>query len=158
MNRRLALLSVLAPLALAGCTKDITYSYFVIELRIDTTSVDEELLNRVAAASLEVTGADLDNVDLGWRQGFENPNAIGTAEWSTSVESGEVKFVFTGYDFNRNAIIRGESPTLMIRSDMTQSTVVTARPTRPQTDAGADASVGDGGTGDGGVVDAAGGG
>jgi hypothetical protein len=141
----------LAPLALAlallpACDKPVTYSYFVIQARLDAT-VDFELINRIeACAVLAQTPVREDQADLRCRRHFVS-NDLGPFEYTTSLTSGAIKFVLIANDFNGVLLARGETPPLDIQAGKTvmAELVATAAPgakpmPQPEPDAGAPAA------------------
>jgi hypothetical protein len=94
----------LAPLALVlallpACDKPVTYSYFLIHAKLDST-VDDALLNRIAACAVEArTSLRTDSAQLACKQHFVT-NDLGTFEYTTSLTSGAIKFVLIANDIN----------------------------------------------------------
>jgi hypothetical protein len=139
MNRALVLLSLLL---LPACSEPVTYSYFVIQTKLDP-SVDFELLNRIqACAVLAQTPVREDSGDLRCRRHFVT-SELGSFEYTTSLTSGAVKFVLIANDFNGQLLARGETapldivPGKTVMAQLVGSAVPGAKPTpEPEPDAG----------------------
>jgi hypothetical protein len=136
----------LAPLALAlallpACDKPVTYSYFVINAKLDAT-VDFELINRIeGCAVLAQTPLREDAADLHCRRHFV-ANDLGPFEYTTSLTSGAIKFVLVANDYNGVLLARGETAPLDIQVGKTvmADLVGTAAPgAKPTPDPGPDA-------------------
>jgi hypothetical protein len=136
----------LAPLALAlallpACDKPVTYSYFLIEAKLDPTTVDFELINRITAcAVLAQTPAREDSADLPCKR-HQVVHNLGTFEYTTTLTSGAIKFVLIANDSNQMLLARGETTPLDIvpGKTVTATVVATALPA-PEPDAGAPAT------------------
>jgi hypothetical protein len=148
----------LAPLALVlallpACDKPVTYSYFLIHAKLDST-VDDALLNRIAACAVEArTSLRTDSAQLACKQHFVT-NDLGTFEYTTSLTSGAIKFVLIANDINGILMATGETPPLDIQVGKTvmADVVGTAAP-GAKPDAGASVTAGTGTMPDGGTAD-----
>ena len=149
MNRlaALALAVALGP----ACGKAVTYSYFVIDVKIDPTSVDDSLLNRIAACAANAqTSLRTDSADLRctrYHVGYD----LGKFEYTTTLTSGAVTFSVVANDFSQTTLARGEVGPLdiVVGGKVTGSILVKAVPGAvPDADLGgaADAGAPDAGT------------
>lgn len=138
---------------LPACEEQVTYSYFVVQARMDR-SVDFALLDRInACAVLAQTPQREDTADLRCRRHMVM-NELGTFEYTTALTSGSIKFVLIANDFNGQLLVRGETPPLdilvgkTVTADLVGSAVPGAKPMpEPEPDAGAPRP-GDAGTSD----------
>jgi len=95
--------------------QEATYSYFVIQVKLDPASVDFDLLNRIqACAVLAQTPVREDSADMRCRRHFV-ANDLGNFEYTTSLTSGAIKFVLIANDFNGQLLVRGETAPLDIQ-------------------------------------------
>lgn len=121
MSRARALVMA-AALAATGCGgSDVTYTYFVIEAKLDPMTVTSSLLGRIGAcAAIAETPSRTDSADLRCQLGFVTHD-LGKFEYTTSLTSGAIKFSVIGNDFHQQTLVRGET-TLDIRPSNTPIT------------------------------------
>jgi len=142
----------LAPLALMlallpACSEQVTYSYFLIQARLDRASVDFALLDRISACAVVAqTPLREDSADMRCRR-HAVMNELGTFEYTTSLTSGAIKFVLIANDLNGQLLARGETPPLdivvgkTVMADLVANAVPGAKPEpEPGPDAGAPAT------------------
>ena len=128
---------------LPACEEQVTYSYFVVQARMDRT-VDFALLDRInACAVLAQTPVREDSADLRCKRHMVM-NELGAFEYTTSLTSGAIKFVLIANDFNGKLLIRGETAPLDIQKGKTVMAELVGRPVpgarpepEPEPDAGA---------------------
>jgi hypothetical protein len=141
----------LAPLLLAlallpACQQQVTYSYFVIHAKLDST-VDFGVLDRIeACAVLAQTPVRQDQADMHCKR-HSVTSDLGTFEYSTSLTSGAIKFELVANDFNGVLLAHGQTPPLdievgkTVKADLIGSLAPSANP--PEPDAGTTASTPD---------------
>lgn len=107
----------LALLTGTACSEETTYSYFTIKLSLDP-ALEPELLARVTACALVVTGSDEDqiNVPCVGNNGKVLPN-LPAADFSTSETSGQLQFILNVIGFenggsrdSQKLLAQGKSP------------------------------------------------
>jgi hypothetical protein len=122
---------VLALGLLPACDKPVTYSYFLIQARLDRATVDFERLNLIeACAVLAQTPVREDSADLHCKRHEVTPE-LGTFEYTTSLTSGSIKFVLLANDFNQQLVARGETEPLEIVAGKTVMGEVVAKAVSP---------------------------
>jgi hypothetical protein len=134
--------ALLALALLAACDQPVTYSYFRVHARFDS-SVDFELINRIeACAVLAQTPKREDSGDLRCRRHFVTSD-LGEFEYTTSLTSGAIKFVLIANDSNGVLMARGETAPLdidvgkTVTAEVVASAAPGAKPTpEPEPDAG----------------------
>jgi hypothetical protein len=144
--RRLVLL-VLGLALLPACDEPVTYSYFVIQTRLDRATVDFSILDRITAcAVLAQTPVREDSADMRCRR-HAVMNELGAFEYTTSLTSGAIKFVLIANDFNGQLLARGETAPLdivrgkTVMAELVATAVPGAKPQpEPEPDAGAPAT------------------
>lgn len=87
----------------AGCN---TYHYFDIQVKFDTTQVDETQAGYLQRCTIDITGAASDSIvvpDNNSKKSycpitdFQTFPVLGTFEFSTFADSGKLTFTFDGY-------------------------------------------------------------
>jgi hypothetical protein len=138
----------LAPLALVlallpACSEEVTYSYFLVQTRMDRATVNDALLDRISAcAVLAQTPVREDSVDLRCKR-HAVASELGAFEYTTSLTSGAVKFVLIANDFQGRRVIQGETQPLAIDvgktvlAELVGQALPGANPEAEQPDAGA---------------------
>lgn len=165
MMRRLSRLRLaaagVAALLLGGCTEEVTYSYFEVNVAVDRASVDMETLAKVAYCAMYVkdpAGSTIAMSNLPCQRGtvaFE----YGKVGWSTKRTSGQVVFSVLMQDFNFITLAQGESGAITVVPNQTTpaallvKSVAPAQPDGGVRDAGRDDAATDAAT-DGGIRDA----
>ena len=145
MRRLAALALALALLPTCG-GEEATYSYFVVQVKLDPATVDFDLLNRInACAVLAQTPVREDSADLRCRRHMVASD-LGNFEYTTSLTSGAIKFVLIANDFNGKLLIRGETAPLDIQKGKTVMAELVGQPVpgakpepEPEPDAGSPA-------------------
>lgn len=121
--RRLALALVLV----AGCGDTVTYTSFLVEAKLDPSTVNAALLARIGAcAAIAETPQRQDSADLRCRQGFVSHD-LGRFEYTTSLTSGTIKFIVVGNDFHQQTLVRGETTVDIVPSKAKVPTTVIAK-------------------------------
>lgn len=154
MRARVAIAA--AALALVGCTEDVTYSYFEVDVSVDA-SIDDDTLKQVEYCGFKVkdtAGAVVGQTNL--RCGRNSvPRQLGRVGWSTRRTTGQVVFSVEMQDFNHMALGRGDSAAVaVVPNKVTPAAVVVKAVAPVQTDGGVpdggrkDAGTGDAATGD----------
>lgn len=113
-NQRVVLgFALLAGLGLSACSDGTQYSYFAVQVSIDPASVNEEMLRSIDTCTLTVEGDDQDFQGLSC--GLNKVKLeVGTAEFSTNKERGQLRFLVVMRDINRKDVARGESAPVAI--------------------------------------------
>jgi hypothetical protein len=122
--KRVGLLLALA--LLPACETPVTYSYFLIDAKLDRATVNFELINVIEACAVTAqTPLREDVADLHCRR-HQVMNDLGTFEYTTTLTKGPIKFVLTAVDYNMQPVARGESEPLEIDPGKTVHGAVTA--------------------------------
>ena len=135
MKRALTLAAL--ALVLGSCDKKVDYSYFNVNVTVDRTSLDDELLDLVSACGASAT-LDDGRVDLGdlrcVRHAVVNGNSLGTFQYTTTRTSGSVTFKVTLDSYWGAELGTGQSKTVGIAPNSTTSVdlVVSAVPDAPR--------------------------
>jgi hypothetical protein len=146
--RRLAalLLLALAP----ACSEPVTYSYFLVQARLDPLTVDSSIRDRIVACAV-IAKAPMreESTDMRCRQRMVM-SELGVFEYSTSLTSGPVTFRLIATDLHGQLMAEGETPPLDILVGKTVNAEVVAKlaPGARPTDDGGVAPAPDAGTSD----------
>jgi hypothetical protein len=109
-------------LGLASCDKTVAYSYFNVNVTLDRTTIDDELLDLVSACGVLVTFDDgtTHTGDLHCVRHSLGTN-LGTFQYTTSRTSGSLKFKVTMDSYWGAELAHGESATVGIAPSSTTS-------------------------------------
>jgi hypothetical protein len=109
-------------LGLAGCDKTVAYSYFNVNVTLDRTTIDDELLDLVSACGVVVTLDDgtTRTGDLHCVRHSLGTN-LGTFQYTTSRTSGSLQFRVTMLSYWGAELANGESATVGIAPSSTTS-------------------------------------
>lgn len=109
IRRTLAALTLCLTSVTAGCGGDeVGYTYFDVTMEIDSKSVDDNTRKRIASCALLVEGDDQDEESI--RCPFaETQYKLGTANFSTNIKEGRIRFVLTARNSNGTVIAEGKS-------------------------------------------------
>jgi hypothetical protein len=109
-----------------ACSEPVTYSYFVVEAKLDPATVDFGLLSRIGAcAAIAETPVRSDSADLGCRR-FSVQHNLGKFEYTTTLTSGDIKFIVVANDLHQQTLARGETTVAIQPGKTVDDIVVTA--------------------------------
>jgi hypothetical protein len=124
--KRLGLLLTLALASSPACDKPVTYSYFLIDAKLDPATVGFSVKDVIEACAVTAQTPLREDVgDLHCRR-HQVTNDLGTFEYTTSLTTGSIKFVLIAQDYNQQLVARGESMPLDIKLGQTVTGSVTA--------------------------------
>lgn len=114
---------------LAGCSGDVTYTYFNVAVTLDQEMVmDEELMELIAGcAALAETPERTDSATLRCVRGGLMMD-LGTFQYTTTLTSGSIKFTVVMSGINNNPLARGESAPVGIAPGKTISASLVVKP------------------------------
>jgi hypothetical protein len=119
---RPVLLLLALALAAAGCDDDVTFSYFRVPVKLDRTTIDDELLDLIeACAAIAETPVNSDSGDLRCVR-HRIPNDLGIFEYTTQLTSGAVKFTVVMNSYSGTTLARGELDPMAIMVGKTVTT------------------------------------
>ncbi len=98
--RRLAPAALALGLLAAGCTEDVSYGYFLVNVTVSPTA-PQEFQDRIAVCGVSVLDANgmvIDNDNMPCAKCTVTGHKIGLIDWSTNRKSGSVRFVVTVND------------------------------------------------------------
>jgi hypothetical protein len=132
--------AALVLLALApACSEPVTYSYFLVQARLDPMTVDSSIRDRIVACAVTAQAPMREETaDMRCRQRMVM-SELGLFEYSTSLTTGPVKFTLIATDIHGQLMAMGETMPLDIKVGQTVDAVVVATlapGARPADDAG----------------------
>lgn len=148
------LLALALVFASAGCSKTVTYTYVLVDVKIDMPTVPEDQRFQINSCEFHVTGAETSDVKSLRCPPNLVPYDVGSFEWATQVQTGTLHFVVQIRGPNLQVIGEGTSDPVTISPGrhLTTSVLVLGVPTSAPdggaaTDAGTDTGTDAGGDG-----------